>query len=154
MRKDPSQPQCFLSGSSRRHPILAFGEIAHVASTSMNALNGSSECVAFPVAFMGIKIHRQPSLVTALQYPHEKASSTELVSDDFPILHGITSSISSPDVVEMIGNERGAASGVKSCQFKTLPTIAPDTLALRRMFRFHFLDGHFPSAEQIRSRQF
>ena len=49
---------------------------------------------------------------------------------------------------------RGAASGVKSCQFKTLPTIAPDTLALRRMFRFHFRDGYFPSAEQNRSRQF
>jgi hypothetical protein len=49
---------------------------------------------------------------------------------------------------------RGAASGVKSCQFKTLPTIAPDTLALRRMFRFHFRDGHFPSAEQIRSHNF
>src|SRR4029077_9051401 len=29
-RKDPSQPQCFLSGSSRRRPILAFGEIARV----------------------------------------------------------------------------------------------------------------------------
>ena len=24
---------------------------------------------------------------------------------------------------------------------------APDTLALRRMFRFHFRDGHFPNAE-------
>jgi hypothetical protein len=58
------------------------------------------------------------------------------------------------NVVEMIGNEEARSLGVKSCQFKTLPTIAPDTLALRRMFRFHFRDDHFPSAEQIRSRQF
>jgi hypothetical protein len=50
-------------------------------------------------------------------------------------------------VVETDRQRRGAATGVKSCQFKTLPTIAPETLAFRRMFRFHFRDGHFPSAE-------
>ena len=48
------------------------------------------------------------------------------------------------NVVETIGNEEARC---KELSVQNLPTIAPDTLALRRMFRFHFRDGHFPSAE-------
>ena len=51
-----------------------------------------------------------------------ETGGTELVSDNFPVLH-VTNPV--PGKID----------------------LAPDTLALRRMFRFHFRDGHFPSAE-------
>jgi hypothetical protein len=58
------------------------------------------------------------------------------------------------NVVETIGKRNGAAAGVKSCQFKALTTIAPNTLGFRRMFGSIFGTAISQARNTIRPRQF